>query len=254
MMDPQAVQRVARALFEARFSRVPVAAVPDATEDDAIPVRTALLELITEGGAKPIVAYKVAGGNAWGSFTADMVEASGARVSRSAFLNPLVEAEVGFRLEADIDPGMSVRDVLENASVTVTLEIADGRWASWNPVAPVFVPPSAFEALADNGFASRLVVGGFQPAILLDPESLLRLEADGRVLGEGPVKQVRGHPANAVLLLARHLADLGQVLRRGVVVSPGCPITTLFPLAADARGTYSAILGDQLSATAEFVD
>ena len=242
MMQKVEAEQVAEALFKARSTMQSVPSAGEGTAEEAAQIMNLLVRHLTQEGRKPIAAYKVAAGGAWGVFTADMICGHGAELRHAEFFAPLIEAEVAFTPQEDIDPSMSLEEVLEKSLVAPVLEIPDSRWASWRPPEEPFAAPTPFEMLADNAFAHRLVVGPWSPGRKLQAETVLQLEENGAVIGEAPISNVMEHPANAVLWLAAQLAEKGEKLSAGTVISPGCPIRNLFRVPRETPRTYASNL------------
>ena len=87
--------------------------------------------------------------------------------------------------------------------------------------------------IADNGSSSRYVTGG-RPR---DPKELdLRtigvvIEKNGEIMALGASAAVLNHPANAIVMLLKHLAGRGESLPAGSYVMTG-GITEAIPVAA----------------------
>jgi 2-keto-4-pentenoate hydratase len=132
---------------------------------------------------------------------------------------PRVEAEIAFRLGADL-AGADVTDEQARraiADVLIALEVIDSRIADWKIQLP--------DTIADNASSARMVVGPILPATpeLVDglPRTQVTLTEDGVVTASGLGAAVLGHPVKAVSWLARRLSEVGEGLRAGDLVLAG---------------------------------
>jgi len=140
------------------------------------------------------------------------------------FVGPGVECEIAVRIGRDLDG----RGVLDRAAahaalaaVMPAIELVDDRYADWRqtPVATL---------IADDFFQAGIVLGApVAPAALPDLAGLTgRMIVDGAETGRGSGADILGHPLEAVLWLARHLAAAGAVLPAGAVVMCGSVVQT----------------------------
>lgn len=153
-------------------------------------------------------------------------------------LQPLVEAEVAFRLRDDLDaPDVDADDARAAVSeVYAALEVVDSRIADWDI--------AAVDTIADNASAALFV---------LSPE--------GRLLGDTDLRQFRmelrrgnrvvssgagsdncmGDPVHGLAWLAREACRQGEPLRAGMLVLAGA----LGPMVPVREGdSYAARIGD----------
>jgi 2-oxo-3-hexenedioate decarboxylase len=152
-----------------------------------------------------------------GFLLADMARAEGSVVRTDDLVHPRVECEVAFVTKAEL-AGRDCRreDVLAATDFVVpAIEIIDSRFSGFK-----FDLPSV---VADNGSSARYVTGGRA----LRPEDLsldtlgVVLEKNGEPVAMGASAAVMGHPADAVALLVRVLAELGETLPAGSFVMSG---------------------------------
>jgi 2-keto-4-pentenoate hydratase len=146
--------------------------------------------------------------------------------SRDALIQPKVEGEIAFVMEADVrGPGVTTADVLRaTAFVRPVIEIVDSRIVDWKIRLP--------DTVADNASSARVVLGGTK--LKVDELDLrlvgMVLERNGEVVNTGSGAAVWGHPAAAVAWLANKLDEFGVWLREGDIVLSGA-----FTAAADAH-------------------
>lgn len=153
----------------------------------------------------------------YGVLFGDMFVEDGDEVLVAQFLEPRIEAEIGFVLDRDLaGPGVSATAALRAvAGVAPALEIIDSRIEGWRI--------KLVDTVADNASSARLVVGGrLTPVDHVD----LRLvgavmSRNGEVAETGAGAAVLGNPARCVAWLANKLAEFGESLHAGDVVLPG---------------------------------
>ncbi len=147
----------------------------------------------------------------------DMGYGDGEPVPARVLHQPKVEAEVAFVLGRDLTverPGQV--DVLAAIDcVLPAIEIVGSRIADWNIR---FV-----DTVADNASSGAYVLGG-TPVRLADVDLRLcgmAMERRGEPVSVGAGAACLGHPVNAVVWLARTMAQLGTPLRAGDLVLSG---------------------------------
>jgi 2-keto-4-pentenoate hydratase len=154
----------------------------------------------------------------FGYLTDRMLLPEGACLDPDRFISPKVEAEVAFRVEADLSgESVTAGDVLEaTAEVFPALEVLDSRFANWEIQLVDTVADKASSALAETDGSRQTARGS----------------------------AVLGHPAESVAHLVRLLAPFGDGIRAGDIVlsgawaaavelSPGCAARASF----DSIGT-----------------
>jgi 2-keto-4-pentenoate hydratase len=170
----------------------------------------------------------------FGVLLADMAIAAGGVVPAGRTLQPRVEAEIIFRLAADlVDPGTDEAAVSgATLEVAPALEIVDSRIAGWDI--------TIVDTVADNASSGLFVIGStWTPLAGLDLSALsMTMWRSGTVVSTGTGADCMGDPRCAVAWLARTAATLGDPLRAGDLVLSGA----LGPMVA-------ARPGDEFNAT-----
>jgi 2-oxo-3-hexenedioate decarboxylase len=140
-----------------------------------------------------------------------------AAVATKGMVHPRVECEVAFVTKRDLaGPGCTMAEVMAATDFVVpAIEIIDSRFTGFK-----FDLPSV---VADNGSAARYVAGGrARFAAELDLATLgVVMEKNGEIVQTGATGAVLGHPAEAVALLVRVLAELDETLPAGSFVMSG---------------------------------
>ena len=152
-----------------------------------------------------------------GFLTSDMARAENAAVATKGMVHPRVECEVAFVTKRDL-AGLdcTMAEVMAATDFVVpAIEIIDSRFTGFK-----FDLPSV---VADNGSAARYVTGGrARFAADLDLATLgVVMEKNGEIVQTGATGAVLGHPAEAVALLVRVLAELDETLPAGSFVMSG---------------------------------
>lgn len=156
-----------------------------------------------------------------------MSVADGGEIDAAKLIHPKVEAEIAFVLKRPLrGPGCHVGAVLAATDFVVpAVEIIDSRYENFRfDLASV---------IADNTSSSRFVVGGVARNVEgLDLRTLgIVMEKNGEVVALAAGASVLGHPANAVAMLANHLAARGEEIPAGTLILSG-GVTEAIPVAA----------------------
>jgi 2-keto-4-pentenoate hydratase len=150
----------------------------------------------------------------------DMDVSDQAPVSMERLLQPRVEAEVAFRLAADVDPDdeaeLTVAAVRAAVDVALpALEIVDSRIGRWDI--------TFTDTVADNASSGLFVVGAEGlPLSELEPRDVeMSLTVNGEVRSSGDGAACLGDPLEALRWLAVQCHRFGDPLRAGQVVLSG---------------------------------
>ena len=174
-----------------------------------------------------------------------MLVSPGEALPVAGLLSPRIEAEIAFRLGADLrgrDVGEgAARDAV--AEVFLALEVIDSRCG--------FDGLTLVDSVADNGASARFALGDAMPM----PGCDLRAERLTVCCGSIPVaggegQDVLGDPIRSVAWLARRLATFDAGLRTGDVVLAGAVHASIPLRAGDTVSVSSEHLAPvSLSAT-----
>jgi 2-keto-4-pentenoate hydratase len=232
----------AKALYEARRTRVPILPFTDADPDmglaDGYAVQQHLVRMLLEDGEK-IVGYKVGltskpmqkmigvDSPDYGPVFASTLYPSGADVPMTRFIQPKIEAEIVFVLgETLAGPGVSVADAsLATSGVAAAMEIVDSRIVDWR-----IKLADTVADLASNGAAaisSRIV-----PLAGLDTRLTgMMFTRNGELIDTGAGAAALGDPLAVVAWLANTLGQHGIALEPGHLVMTGA-LHAAVPMAA----------------------
>ena len=249
-IDDAAVDELGDRLYDAYRRGAPLdpATLPDCTVADGYAIQRAVTDRRrTDEG--PVVGYKVGFTSAaiqaelgvdepaYGRVLADTVRPEG-RLDADDLIDPKIEPEIAVKLSDPLDPPVTPVDALSAiAAVIPVIEVVDSRVDDWTT--------TAGSAVADDALAARVVHG----SRTVDPAALdLALEGaevrrNGERVATGVGADVLGSPARVVAWLAETLADHGDRLDAGDLVSTGS-LTELIPLdAGDTVEVRFASLG-----------
>lgn len=136
-----------------------------------------------------------------------------------------VECEIAVLIGRDLAPEAApfTREAVAAALAAAmpAIEIVDDRYVDWRTTpAPTLI--------ADDFFSAGSVLGDpVSPSVLADPARLVGVTViDGVEAGRGTGADVLGHPLNALVWLADHLAARRRTLREGEVVLLGSLVET----------------------------
>ncbi|MDE4084849.1 hypothetical protein PO902_07310 [Planococcus maritimus] len=166
----------------------------------------------------------------YGALTAPAI--SGNAIELSSMLSPLIEIELMFLVQEDIDADDSITAILEKTLVAPGIEVPDSRFTEWFPNITLG------QVIADSAVAGRIVVGEPAKSRSYDHLDQVRGELflDGEPIASGSSSEVLGHPVNAIKWLAAELEAHGLKLKRGLTVSSG---TFILPKPLQ-KGRYEA--------------
>ena len=145
---------------------------------------------------------------------------SPAEIPSNGLVFALAEPEFAFRLLEDL-PARERPFERERVEAAVrvlvpAIEIVTSVWDGWTD-------QGAFALIADNGAHGCLVLGedveDWRSSDLA--ELRVRIEINGAPMGEGTGANCLGHPLNALTWLANEIAERGEGLRAGEVVTTG---------------------------------
>ena len=232
----------ARALFDARRNRVPIAPFTDEDPSlgmaDGYAVQAELVRLILAEGdsiigykagltSKPMQRMLGVGQPDFAPVLASTVYRDGDVIPLSRFIQPKLEAEIVFVLGERLrGPGVTAEDARKaTAGIAASMEIVDSRFADWR-----IKLCDTVADLASNGalaISERTV-----PLDGLDPRLIgMVLTRDGELVDTGAGAAALGDPAEVVAWLANTLAEQDIALEAGHVIMTGA-LHAAVPMAA----------------------
>lgn len=167
--------------------------------------------------SKPKMAQMGVDKPAIGFLTDRMAVAEGGTISLGEMVHPRVECEIGFVLKSELGGAdCTVEDVHAATDYIVgAIEVIDSRFTGFN-----FDLESV---ICDNSSSARYLVGS-RPQFLdqLDLRTVgAVLEINGEIVAMGAGAEVLNDPAEAIAMVARVLAEMGEVLPAGSLVLSG---------------------------------
>ena len=237
MLDPTTIATLARRLYDARKSRMPLrhfsAAHPGMTIEDGYAISRAWV-------ARKIAAGRVKRGHKigltsramqlssqidepdYGTLLDDMFFEPG-DIPFTRFIAPRVEVELAFILKKKIEgTHITVQQVLDATDyVQPAIEIIDARIEQFDRHTKVM--RKVYDTISDNAANAGIVLGGRKvgPREVDLPWVGAILRQNGVVEETGLAAGVQGHPAIGVAWLAMKLAPWGECLEAGEVVLAG---------------------------------
>lgn len=235
----------ARALYEARANRVPIAPL---TDDDpsmgmaeGYAVQRELVSLLLADGDR-VVGYKAGLTSVpmqrqfgvdtpdYGPVLASTVHGDGDRVPRGGFIAPRVEAEIVFRLGSGLrGPGVGLDQARAAvAEVMAGLEIVDSRIVDWRI--------RLADTIADLASNGAVVLGTRAvPLAEVDPRLVgMVFSRNGEVVATGAGAAALGDPVAVVAWLANTLGGHGVALEPGQLIMTGA-LHAAVPMSAGDR-------------------
>jgi 2-keto-4-pentenoate hydratase len=153
----------------------------------------------------------------FGTLFDDMVLLDGAVVAPGRVMQPRLEAEIAFRLGADLrgDDVTPEQVIAATDFVCPALEICGSRIADWNI--------RIEDTVADNASSALLVLSGSRSKPTLDALAKIEMAMshNGQIVGAGRGDACLGNPALAVAWLAQTMTRLGDGLKAGDVIMSG---------------------------------
>jgi 2-keto-4-pentenoate hydratase len=232
----------ARALYEARRTRVPIPPFTDIEPDlgmaDGYAIQQELVPLLLADGDR-VVGHKVGVTSAamqkmigidspdYGPVLASTVYRDGDAIGLDRFIQPKIEAEIVFVLGSRLQgPGVGPTDVAPAiAGVAAAMEIVDSRIADWR-----IKLADTVADLASNGAVA--MSDDLVPLGDLDPRLIgMVLTRDGELVDTGAGAAALGDPLVVVAWLANTLAENGIALEPGHLVMTGA-LHAAVPMAA----------------------
>jgi 2-oxo-hept-3-ene-1,7-dioate hydratase len=256
-MTPDQIKAAAEALFRAEATGEQMGLLsltyPEITLDDAYAVQAALVALKRANGAK-VVGWKIGLTSRAmqqalnittpdsGVLLDDMVFASGAVVPKGRFIQPRIEAEIAFVMQADLAGADVTRAdvVAATGAVVPSLEILDTRILRADPAtgrARVI-----YDTVSDNAANAGIVLGQARHDVgAFDLRWVGAIvKRDGVVEETGLGAGVLDDPVTGILWLVHRLARYGQGLRAGDIVLSGSFIR---PIEAPSGSRFEADFG-----------
>ncbi|WP_439639687.1 2-oxo-3-hexenedioate decarboxylase [Nevskia sp.] len=162
----------------------------------------------------------------FGILMASFARPENSAIDTRELVHPRVEAEIAFVMKDELKGEVTIEQVIAATDYIIpAVEVIDSRYEKFKfDLASV---------IADNGSSARFVAGG-RPR---DPREMdLRtigvvIEKNGEIMALGASAAVLNHPAKAIVMLVKHLADRGELLPAGSYVMTG-GITEAIPVTA----------------------
>lgn len=145
----------------------------------------------------------------------DMVE-KGETIKLSDYIHPKIEAEIAFVMKEELSGDVTVEQVLQSTDYVLSCaEVIDSRYLNFDF--------TLTDVIADNTSASGALFGTQKFSVdqldLLTEKVVIKVNGEQKVEGSGA--DVLGHPALAIVELAKHLAKEAKAVPTGVPIMTG---------------------------------
>lgn len=232
-MTPETIDRAARALCNARVNRSRIDAVPDgcrpATIGEAYRIQDRLIALLGEQiygwkiGATSQKARDFVGIND-GSLRAQMLAVNcydhPANLKDHFFFMRALECEFAFTLKKDLPRGSAPYDeaavLAAVESLHPAIEVSDSRYTDWTGVGG---PALVADNCNDGAFVRGARAADWRETDLTQHE--VTLHRNDEVVANGSGAEVITGPLGILVWLANELAEAGDGLRAGQVITTG---------------------------------
>lgn len=145
----------------------------------------------------------------------DMLETK-AEIKVSDYIHPKIEPEIAFVMKEELSGDVTLEEVLAHTDYVLSAaEVIDSRYLNFDF--------TLTDVIADNTSASGTIFGQekFSVASLDLAAEKVVIKVNGDVKVEGSGADVLGHPALAIVELAKHLAKEGKSVPTGVPIMTG---------------------------------
>lgn len=250
---------IAASLYEANRTNTPIeqpTAEDDLTIEDAYDVQSRFVQRRLEDGAT-VTGHKI-GLTSEGiqdqldvnepdyGRLLDTMHVEDGRIPTAELIQPRVEPEIGFLMERELTPPVTVPEVLTaTRSVLPVIEVIDSRIRDWEI--------EIQDTIADNASSAFYRCGDAATAVDSLDLSLegLKLYRNGELVESGVGAAVLDHPARAVAWLANKLTEYSMGINAGQLVLSGSltPAVDLEP--GDAVTAEFATLGTVTAASSD---
>lgn len=230
-MDKSLIRETAEYIYKAQtelfdIPKLTNEKLPNLTFDEAYVIQEEVIKIYEENGHKVLAPKMGLTSKAkWEQMGVDspcygyIFESSleeGDTIKMSDYIHPKVEPEIGIVLKNDIGGSdLTVEDVLANIDYVFScVEVIDSRYENFNF--------TLVDVIADNTSAAGAVFSKekYTDEIDLAAEKVT-LKINGEVQEEGDGTAVLGHPAEAIVSLAKLLDEKGQVVKAGQPIMTG---------------------------------
>jgi len=231
---------------------LPSAAIPDLTAKGAYNIQNQLVRKFIQNGAC-IAGYKAgltsepaqqkfkAPGPVTGVLFKDM-EITDGHVASKPFSKMMLEVEIGYRLNQDVNKPTTPEDVKQVVeAILPAIEIPDMNFATFEGLAFT-------DIIADNVGARAFIVGSPRPVDKVDPNGVTgQLFLDEKALGPAvPGRAALGDQWKALSWTLNNVLENGGQIKKGMVVITGS-LGKMYP---GKPGSYKAVYTGGLDAMA----
>lgn len=177
----------------------------------------------------------------YGILLDSMLFSSGDEIDTAGLIEPRIEAEIAFVLDAALGPHCTFHEAIAATRLVMpALEIIDARIERLDRATGS--RRGVRDTIADNAANAAIVIGGrpLRPWDIDLSWSPTVLYRNGQIEESGVAAAVMGHPANAVAWLGRTMHRLGSPIEPGEIILSGSFIR---PVAINSGDIFHADFG-----------
>lgn len=254
MTSPNILNAAAKALYDALRSGISIAPLTDTYENltinDAYAISVKLRDMRLRDGetiigkkigvtSKPVMDMLDVNQPDFG-FLTDAMWAKNNIIDTSTMILPRAEAEIAFKLKADLKgPGVTEEDVLAaTESVAACFEVVDSRIKDWKV--------KIQDTIADNASCGTMATGSdWVPASTVDMLGCTAVVSkNGAALSQGIGAATLGSPLKAVAWLANTLGERGIPFKAGEIILSGSLVALEPVIAGDTMHVSIDSIGE----------
>ena len=256
ILDPELVETLAGELYEAERTQCQLSQFsvrfPSATVADSYAIQKAWVARKVSRGQR-VIGKKIGLTSRsmqeafgidepdYGILLDSMLFSSGDEIDTAGLIEPRIEAEIAFVLDAALGPHCTFHEAIAATRLVMpALEIIDARIERLDGATGS--RRGVRDTIADNAANAAIVIGGrpLRPWDIDLSWSPTVLYRNGQVEESGVAAAVMGHPANAVAWLGRTMHRLGSPIEPGEIILSGSFIR---PVAINSGDIFHADFG-----------
>lgn len=181
----------------------------------------------------------------FGTLTNQHLVMNGSLIPACLANDPLLEPEIMVRTKCELPLNADRQFIASNVEIAAGFEIPISRFAGWWPRGQS-LRLTASSLVADNSVAGFVVTGEtwISPVYESIDEIAVRVEGPNGDVAMGAASAVMGSPLNAVMWLIQRLAEQGEELPSGTLISSGTLTTPIRPSLGKYVAHFSGGLRD----------
>lgn len=230
-MGERLYEALAKQLLDARHYKKPITCLtahhPELTLKDAYAIQQAVIQLRQKNGEK-VIGYKMGltskvkqeqmqiATPVFGILTDSMLMGDTSLLTFNHYVQPKAEPEIAFMIGRDLFGDVSIEEALDACEgISIAIDIIDSSYENFKF--------SLVDIVADDCSAGSFLLH----SRMINPHRYdlanlgVSLFVNDQLVHSGSSSNVLGHPAEALVMLVRMLAERNEALRAGTVVLSG---------------------------------